>query len=70
MTDDIDSQLAQEQFGNRFTTCVNCGLHSHHDHDYKPMRVAWKDWCYTCQIKQEVALTRSRYDTELAEPSE
>lgn len=46
---DLDSQIHHEQFGpdNRFRKCVECGLYSLHDPDYKPGRVAWKQWCYT-----------------------
>lgn len=61
MANDLDAQYAQEQFGNRFKTCVNCGLHSHHDPDYTPMRKAWARYCYTCQIRGEVELARATY---------
>ncbi len=61
---DLDSQLHHEQFGpsNRFRKCIECGLYSLHDPDYRPMRVAWRDWCYTCQIRGEVALERAKWD--------
>jgi hypothetical protein len=63
--DDIDSQQAHEQFPGDYRKCVKCGLEAFHDSAYKPMRVAWADYCYSDQIREEVALIRSKRDTAL-----
>lgn len=61
---DLDSQLAHEQFspGHEHPTCIQCGLKAWHDRAYKPMRKAWADWCYTCQIRGETAILKARID--------
>ena len=75
MTDaeDLDSQLHHEQFGpgHEYGICpCGCGVHGWFDRSYKPMRVAWKGWIYSCQVKAEVALIKAKYDTEIEAPEQ
>jgi hypothetical protein len=63
--DDIDAQQAREQFQHDYRKCEGCGLESWHDTAYVPMRVAWRNLCYTCKIAGEISLLKTKRDTAL-----